>query len=152
MTAFQKFKIKTKSLRVEFGRFWHDVLRDTNSAKYSMTKFAALLGLILLIIVVCYSMKIMIAKNEIDHVLIVELIGLVLTLLGFKNNFGYTKNGNNQHFTMDSMPKDDSYGGHYGSYGGYNNGNDGGYHGEQNEGFPNQNNNSDQQVPLDERG
>jgi len=35
-------------------------------------------------------------KKEIDHVLIVELIGFILTLLGFKNSFGYKgKDSNN---------------------------------------------------------
>jgi len=76
-----------------FRRVFHDILRDTNSVKYSMTKFAALVGLFALSITVIMGVLIMWQQKEVDHVLIVELIGFVLTLLGFKNSFGY-KGGN----------------------------------------------------------
>jgi len=76
-----------------FRRVFHDILRDTNSVKYSMTKFAALVGLSALSATIIMSILIMWEQKEVDHVLIVELIGFVLTLLGFKNSFGY-KGGN----------------------------------------------------------
>jgi hypothetical protein len=70
---------------------FRDVLRDTNSRKYSMTKLAAFTSLILLIIAVGSAIGIMIITQDIDHILIGELIALLLTLLGFKNFRGNFK-------------------------------------------------------------
>jgi hypothetical protein len=84
-------KIHEHNLR----RLFFDLLRDTNSSKYSMTKFAAFIGLIALFIIIMTSLFIMCQKGEVDHVLIVEVIGFVLTLLGFKN-FGFIKTPNSQ--------------------------------------------------------
>ena len=78
-------KLKSHGIR----RIFYDILRDVNSTKYSMTKFAALIGLIVLVATVVMSLIVMWQNKVIDHVLIVELIGFVLTLLGFKNGFGY---------------------------------------------------------------
>jgi hypothetical protein len=72
-----------------FHRIFHDILRDTNSVKYSMTKFAAFVGLCALSVTVVMCLFIMWETHEIDHVFVVELLGFVLTLLGFKNSFGY---------------------------------------------------------------
>lgn len=70
---------------------FRDVLRDTNSRKYSMTKLAAFTSLLMLIAAVATGIGIMISKSEIDHILIGELIALLLTLLGFKNFRGNFK-------------------------------------------------------------
>lgn len=72
-----------------FRRVFHDILRDTNSVKYSMTKFAAFIGLCAFSATVIMCLLIMWDKQEIDHAFVIELIGFVLTLLGFKNSFGY---------------------------------------------------------------
>lgn len=64
---------------------FRDVLRDTNSKKYSMTKLAVFTSLILLVIAVGSAIGIMIHTMQIDHILIGELIALLLTLLGYKN-------------------------------------------------------------------
>lgn len=64
---------------------FRDILRDTNSRKYSMTKVAAFTSLLLLTVAVCAGIWIMIIEKQIDHILIGELIALLLTLLGFKN-------------------------------------------------------------------
>jgi hypothetical protein len=77
-------KIHEHSLR----RFFFDILRDNNSSRYSMTKFAALVGLILLTATVVMSLILMWNTKVVDHVLFLELLGFILTLLGFKNNFG----------------------------------------------------------------
>ena len=93
-------QIKMKNNKTHFHGFervFYDILRDNNSLKYSMTKFASLVGLLALLATVVISIIIMIQKQEIDHVLIVEIIGFVLTLLGFKNSFGYKG-------TKDSQP------------------------------------------------
>jgi len=63
---------------------FRDILRDTNSKKFSMTKFGALITLILLTIAVGVSIWIMVENKKIDYILIGELITLLLTLLGFK--------------------------------------------------------------------
>lgn len=78
-------KLKSHGIR----RIFYDILRDGNSTKYSMTKFAALIGLIMLVATVVMCLIIMWQNKEIDHVLMVELLGFVLTLMGFKNSFGY---------------------------------------------------------------
>jgi len=72
-----------------FRRIFYDILRDLNSTKYSMTKFAALIGLMLLSASIIMSLIIMWENKTIDHILIGEVLGFVLTLLGFKNSFGY---------------------------------------------------------------
>lgn len=64
---------------------FRDVLRDTNSKKYSMTKLAAFTSLLMLVVAVGSGIGIMIVNGEVDHILIGELIALLLTLLGFKN-------------------------------------------------------------------
>lgn len=76
--------IKQTTMAIKRNLF-RDVLRDTNSRKYSMTKLAAFVSLILLIAAVSTAIAIMIINNTIDHILIGELIALLLTLLGFKN-------------------------------------------------------------------
>ena len=77
-----------------FRRMFFDILRDTNTAKYSMTKFAALIGLILFAAIIIMGLLIMWEKQEFDHFIVVEVIGFILTLLGFKNSFGFkTKDG-----------------------------------------------------------
>jgi uncharacterized membrane protein len=71
---------------MQFKRsLFRDILRDTNSKKFSMTKFGALITIILLVIAVSAGIWIMIDNNEIDYFLIGELIALLLTLLGYKN-------------------------------------------------------------------
>lgn len=72
---------------------FRDVLRDTNSRKYSMTKLAAFTSLLMLVAAVGSAIAIMIIEKEIDHILIGELIALLLTLLGFKNFRGNFNNG-----------------------------------------------------------
>jgi len=64
---------------------FRDILRDTNSRKYSMTKVAAFTSLLMLVAAVSVAIAIMFIDKEIDHILIGELIALLLTLLGFKN-------------------------------------------------------------------
>ena len=70
---------------------FRDVLRDTNSKKYSMTKLAAFTSLLMLVAAVSSAIAIMIIEKDIDHILIGELIALLLTLLGFKNFRGNFK-------------------------------------------------------------
>lgn len=64
---------------------FRDILRDTNSKKYSMTKVAAFTSLILLSVGVVVGLVIMIINKKVDHILMGEIIALLLTLLGFKN-------------------------------------------------------------------
>lgn len=71
---------------------FRDILRDTNSKKYSMTKVAALITIILLVVAVSAGIWVMIKNKDVDHILIGELIALLLTLLGFKNAKDIKKN------------------------------------------------------------
>ena len=52
-------------------RILFDFLRDINKSKYSLTKLAAMIGIILLIPVVIISLLVMWKTKVIDHVLIV---------------------------------------------------------------------------------
>lgn len=72
--------------------FFRDILRDTNSKKYSLTKTAGLTTLIIFLAACSASLYIMIVEKEIDHIFIGEIIALLLTLLGFKNFRGNFKN------------------------------------------------------------
>jgi hypothetical protein len=81
--------METKLKRHGIRKLFFDILRDTDSTKYSLTKFASLVGLLLLVTTVIMSLIVMWKTQVVDHVLLVELIGFVLTLLGFKNNFGF---------------------------------------------------------------
>ena len=72
---------------------FRDILRDTNSVKYSMTKVAAFTTLLMLVAAVSTGIAIMIIEKEVDHILIGELIALLLTLLGFKNFKANFNNG-----------------------------------------------------------
>lgn len=72
---------------------FRDVLRDTNSKKYSLTKVAGFSTLLIFIAASFTALAIMVVEREIDHVFIGEIIALLLTLLGFKNfkgNFNKT--------------------------------------------------------------
>lgn len=108
MKINQKFTSNTKSIRSEVFKFFRDILRDKNSNKYSLTKTVACLGVILLIIIVIFAIIIMVRKNEVDHILIVEVIGFILTLLGFKNSFGYATNGKGEQQIVTKNNMEDS--------------------------------------------
>ena len=71
-----------------------DILRDRNSSKYSFTKFASLVLLVLIIIITFVAIKIMLKNDEIDNFFIGEILGLLLTLLGYKNLKRQEGNGN----------------------------------------------------------
>ena len=70
------------------AKFWYDIARDKGSDKISTTKVVGLTGSLLVFILFGVSMFIMWVKQEIDHILVGEMMGFVLTLLGFKNSFG----------------------------------------------------------------
>lgn len=93
---------KTNKYFHGFRRIFYDILRDTNSKKYSMTKFAALFGLIALMATITMSLIIMWNKKEIDHILLIQVIGFVLTVLGFKNNFGINLTKDSKIITQDT--------------------------------------------------
>ena len=90
-------------------RFFFDILRDENSSRYTMTKFAALVGLILLVATVVMSLILMWKTQVVDHVLFLELLGFILTLLGFKSGFGFRNpNPGEQPVTPVAQPQVDS--------------------------------------------
>jgi len=80
--------------------FWNDIMTDNNSTRYSMTKVGSLMGMLMMFIVIMASTIIMVGKQEIDHVLIVEIIGFTLTAVGYKNGFGF--NVSNKIGSMDA--------------------------------------------------
>jgi len=73
------------------GNFWKDITRDKGSDKTSITKVIGLSGSAMVFILFGVSMFIMWEKQEIDHILVGEMMGFVLTLLGYKNSFGFRK-------------------------------------------------------------
>jgi len=68
-----------------FRTFLYDILREKNSYKYSTTKAVALAATLHLFIGFIVGLIIMYKRQEVDHILIGEMSGLVLVLLGFKN-------------------------------------------------------------------
>lgn len=72
------------------SKFATDLFVDANTKKYSLTRVASFTGLLLLVATVTIAIMIMLRQQEIDHVLLVELMGFVLTTLGYKNKFGFT--------------------------------------------------------------
>lgn len=72
-------------------KFWADIFKDKGSDKFSMTKFATFMGILAFLNLIIMGSMIMWKNKEIDHVLLVEVIGMILTLSGFKNSFGFKK-------------------------------------------------------------
>jgi len=70
-------------------RFFYDILRDKGSVKFSITKVLALTCFIFFTGYLAYYLLWL--NKDVDHTLIVELIGFMLTLLGFKNGWGVNK-------------------------------------------------------------
>ena len=71
------------------GKFLTDILRDKGSLKFSITKITALVTFIFFIGYLGYYL--MWLHEAVDHTLVIELIGFMLTLLGFKNGWGVKK-------------------------------------------------------------
>lgn len=69
------------------SKFFKDILRDKNSTKYSITKSLAVLFAIAFVILLFIGV---IFNKEIDHILMGEILIAILTLTGFKNNFGFS--------------------------------------------------------------
>lgn len=85
-----------KNMYEFFSKLINDILKDSNSTKYSATKTIALSSFILLTAIIITGLYIMIKNQEVDHFLIGELIFFILTLLGFKNltRLGYDPSKN----------------------------------------------------------
>jgi hypothetical protein len=71
------------------------ILRDSVDGKLSLTRIATLVTLLMFTIQTLCGVWIMIITKTIDHIIIGEVIAVLLTLLGYKNNFGVTKTGIN---------------------------------------------------------
>lgn len=67
-------------------KLFNDILRDKNSTKYSITKTLAVLFSLFLVLYLGYYLFWL--KLAVDHTLVVEIIGLIGGLVGFKNNWG----------------------------------------------------------------
>lgn len=76
------------------GKLFKDILRDKGSVKYSITKFLALITFFFLIGYL--SFYLLWLEHEVDHTLIIELMGMILTLVGLKNNWGIKSNSSVQ--------------------------------------------------------
>lgn len=66
--------------------FIYDILRDTGSAKFSITKFLALVFSLFLVSYLTFELFFM--NQEVDHTLVVELLGIIAGLVGLKNSWG----------------------------------------------------------------
>jgi hypothetical protein len=67
------------------SKFLKDILRDKNSRKYSITKSLAVLFALAFVILLFIGV---ILERPTDHILMGEILLAILTLTGFKNNFG----------------------------------------------------------------
>jgi hypothetical protein len=84
----------------KLGNYFSEIFIDKENGRYSFTKFLAFGGHIFLCGFFVVGMIIMIKNKEIDHVLLAEIIGYILTLSGYKNKFGFNKTKNTQNMTM----------------------------------------------------
>ena|SRR5271157_4171689 len=64
-----------------------DILKDKDHPKFSLTRFAAIGTITLFWVQVGTATYIMYKTQVVDHVLIGEVLGAILTMLGFKANF-----------------------------------------------------------------
>lgn len=71
------------------SKFLTDILRDKGSLKFSITKAIALITFIFFILYL--GVYLLWLHKEIDHTLVIQIIGFMLTLLGFKNGWGVKK-------------------------------------------------------------
>ena len=67
------------------SKFIKDILRDKNSSKYSITKSLAILFALAFVILLFIGV---LFNKPVDHILMGEILISILTLTGFKNNFG----------------------------------------------------------------
>ena len=67
------------------SKFIKDILRDKNSRKYSITKSIAVLLTITFVVLITIGV---IWEKPIDLILMGQILIAMLTLTGFKNNFG----------------------------------------------------------------
>ena len=71
------------------SKFLTDILRDKGSLKFSITKIIALITF--LFFIVYLGVYLLWLQKSIDHTFVIEMIGFMLTLLGFKNGWGVKK-------------------------------------------------------------
>jgi hypothetical protein len=83
-------------------KFFKDILKDTGSDKFSMTKFSVLVALSLWSAQIITSLYIMVSTKTIDHIVIAEVVSFILILLGYKNKFGVSKDSKSTVFTSDN--------------------------------------------------
>jgi hypothetical protein len=69
--------------------FFNDILRDKGSTKIGITKVISLTTFIFFVGYLGYYLLWL--QIAVDHTLVIELIGFMLTLLGFKNGWGVSK-------------------------------------------------------------
>ena len=67
-------------------KFFHDILRDKGSTKFSITKALAFIFSVFFISYLIFYLLYL--KENVDHTLVIELIGFIGGLVGFKNNWG----------------------------------------------------------------
>lgn len=84
--------------------YFKQILIDKDNGKYSFPKFLALGGHTFICLYFLAGISIMITKKEIDHALLIEMIGYVLTLTGFKNQFGFRKTGSDNSQNNQNLP------------------------------------------------
>lgn len=76
---------------MEKRKYFKEIFIDKDNEKYSFTKFLAFGGHIFLCVFFVVALKIMHDNSTIDHILLGELLGYILTLSGYKNSFGFKK-------------------------------------------------------------
>ena len=86
------------------GKFIKDILRDKNSRKYSITKSLAVLFAIAFVVLLFIGV---LFNKPVDHILMGEILIAILTLTGFKNNFGYKGKPTTPSITPSTAPSKD---------------------------------------------
>jgi len=72
-------------------KFFFDILRDKGSQKFSITKVLALTMSVFFVSYLVYYLIIL--KEDVDHTLVIEMIGFISALVGMKNGWGINRKG-----------------------------------------------------------
>ena len=83
-----------------FKKYITDILKDKDHPKFSLTRFAAIGTIILFWVQAGTATYTMYKTQTTDHVLIGEVIGVILTLLGFKTGLDFLQMDKRVIYTM----------------------------------------------------
>lgn len=71
-----------------WGMFWNHILTNSTTKRYSITKFLALIFTLFLLVYLSIYLFIFKKPEVLNLTLIIQIIGLITILVGYKNKWG----------------------------------------------------------------